>query len=212
MSIQTPRFLDNLERRYHRFGIENLGMYLVILQAFGFLAISAAPMVAYKFVFLPELFLRGEVWRMFTFVALPPTIDFWIIFALFFLYWIMQVLEQILGTFKTTLYLFLSLAISLIYSLATSYPLATFMFTEFTLVFAVVLHAPEEEIHLFGILPVKMWMLGVFNLFLVIYYFVLFSWLGRGFILATFANYFLFFGVHHYRQITGALRRRNWRA
>lgn len=212
MSIQTPRFIDNLERRFHKLGIENLGLMLVILQAFGFLAINSAPMVMLKFVFIPELFLHGEVWRAFTFVALPPTADFWIIFALFFLYWVMQILEQTWGPFKTTLYLFTGLALSLAYSLITGYPLVTFMFIQFTLVFAIATHHPEEEIHLMGLIPIRLWMLGIFYFFLMAYYFLVGGWLQRGYILVALSNYFLFFGTEHLYQIKTWMRRRNWRA
>jgi len=186
-------------------------MMLVILQGVGFLALKFAPLVILKFVFIPELFLRGEVWRALTFIALPPTVDIWIVFALMFLYWIMQILEQTWGPFKTTLYLFSGLILSLAYSFATGYPLTTFLYIEFSLVFAVAINYPQEEIHLMGIIPLRIWMLGLFYLLIVIYDFAMGGWLLRGYILTVFGSYFIFFGQHHFQELRNYLRRRNWR-
>ncbi|MFO1524531.1 MAG: hypothetical protein U1F16_01020 [Turneriella sp.] len=211
MSIQTPRFIDNLERRYHRFGIENLGMMLVILQGVGFLALNLAPQVAKKFVFNPDLFLRGEIWRAITFIAMPTSLGIWIVLALFFLYWVMQILEQTWGPFKTTLYLLVGLTLSLMYSIATGFTLETFLYIEYTLAFAVAINYPHEEMHIWGILPVRLWMLGLLYLIMVIYDFAMGGWLLRGYILTVFGSYFIFFGQHHFQELRNYLRRRNWR-
>jgi len=210
MSIQTPRFIDALERRYHRFGIENLGFALVILQACGFLAIKLEPAVFMKFIFLPKLFLQGEFWRIFTFLAMPLTDSLLIIIALLFLYGIFQTLEQTWGAFKTTLYFLIGVIASVAYSLATGFPIASIMYLEFTLVLAVASLHPMHEIYFWGILPMRMWMLGAFFLFLVVMDFIQGSALLRGYILVVFSNYFLFFGMHNIGQIRYRLKYGRW--
>lgn len=212
MSIQTPRFIDNLERRYHRFGIENLGFILVILQGCGFLAIQMQPKVFLKFIFIPDLFLQGEVWRLFTFLAMPLTNSILIIIALLFLYGIMQTLEQEWGSFKVTLYLLIGVVSSVAYSLITGFPITSIMYLEFTLVFAVAVMHPNQEMYLWGILPMRIWMLGAFFAFLLALDFVEGNIWKRGYILTVLSNYLLFFTKHHYEQIRIWRRHKHWRA
>jgi hypothetical protein len=212
MSIQTPRFIDNLERRYHRFGIENLGLILVVMQAFGFFAYQISPLAKLKFMLIPELVLRGEIWRVITFVSLPLSQDFWIIIVLFFLYSIMQIMEQSWGPFKTTLYFLVGLLLSVAYSLATGLAIDTFMPLEMSLFFAVAALYPTTKVLLFFFIPVPMWILAVFQALIILYLMLVSDWLQRGYYAVVYMNYFLFFGLHHYQQINAWRRRRNWRA
>lgn len=211
MSIQTPRFIDNLERRYYKLGIENLGLILVIMQAFGFLAFQISPEAGYKFALIPQLLLKGEIWRAITFVALPLSTGFWIIIVLFFLYSIMQIIEQTWGPFKTTLYFFLGLLLSVGYSVATGYPVTTFMPLEMSLFFAVAALYPTTEVLLFFFIPVPMWILAAFQAVIIVYIMIMSDWYTRGYYAVVYLNYFLFFGIHHYQQVQYWLRRRNWR-
>ncbi|MBX3720655.1 MAG: hypothetical protein KF713_02345 [Turneriella sp.] len=211
MSIQTPRFIDNLERRYYKLGIENLGLILVVMQAFGFLAFQISPEAAYKFALIPQLLLKGEIWRAVTFIALPLSTGFWIIIVLFFLYSIMQIIEQTWGPFKTTLYFFLGLLLSVAYSVLTGYPITTFMPLEMSLFFAVAALYPTTEVLLFFFLPVPMWILAAFQAVIIVYIMLMSDWYTRGYYAVVYLNYFLFFGLHHYQQVNYWLRRRNWR-
>lgn len=212
MSIQTPRFIDNLERRYHKFGIENLGLILVVMQAFGFLAFQISPMAREKFMLIPSLLLQGEIWRAITFVALPLSNGFWIIIVLFFIYWIMQIIEQTWGPFKTTLYFVIGLVLSVLYSIATGLAIDTFMPLEMSLFFAVAALYPRTQVLLFFIIPVPMWILAVFQALIVVYLLIVSDWIQRGYYAVVYMNYFLFFGLYHYTQIKNWLRRRSWRA
>ncbi len=210
MSIQTPRFIDNLERRYFRFGIENLGLILVVMQAFGFFAYQISPLAKMKFMLIPELLLRGEIWRAVTFIALPLSNDFWIIIVLFFIYSIMQIMEQAWGPFKTTLYFLIGLILSVVYSVATGLAIDTFMPLEMSLFFAVAALYPRNEVLLFFFIPVPLWVLAVFQALIIVYLMIVSNWVQRGYYAVVYMNYFLFFGLHHYGQIKAWSRRRNW--
>jgi len=211
MSIQTPRFIDSLERRFHKFGIENLGLILVVMQAFGFLAYQISPAAKAKFMLNPELLLKGEVWRAITFIALPLSHDFWIIIVLFFIYSIMQIIEQTWGPFKTTLYFLVGLGLSVVYSIATDLTIDTFMPLEMSLFFAVAALYPTTEVLLFFFIPVPMWILAAFQALIVIYLLISSDWVQRGYYTVVYMNYFLFFGLHHLGQLKTWLRRRQWR-
>ncbi|HRP68018.1 MAG TPA: hypothetical protein PLY93_00600 [Turneriella sp.] len=211
MSIQTPQFIDRLERKYYKLGIENLGLILVIMQAFGFLAFQISPDAGMKFALIPQLLLAGEIWRAITFIALPLSTGFWIIIVLFFLYWIMQIIEQAWGPFKTTLYFLMGLIFSIIYSIATGYPITTFMPLEMSLFFAVAALYPTTQVLLFFIIPVPLWILAAFQAVLVIIIMLSSDWLTRGYYAVVYLNYFLFFGLHHYKQLQQRMRRNTWR-
>ncbi|AFM11719.1 hypothetical protein [Turneriella parva] len=210
MSIQTPRFIDNLERKYYRFGIENLGLILVVMQAFGFFAYQISPLAKMKFMLIPELVMRGEIWRVITFIALPLSNDFWIIIVLFFIYSIMQIMEQAWGPFKTTLYFLIGLIMSVGYSLATGLAIDTFMPLEMSLFFAVAALYPRNEVLLFFFIPVPLWILAVFQALIIVYLMLVSNWIQRGYYAVVYLNYFLFFGLHHYGQYRAWSRRRNW--
>lgn len=213
MSIQTPRFIDNLERRFHKLGIENLGLILVVMQGFGFLANQISPAAVDKFAMHPGRFMQGEIWRAITFVSLPMnTSPLLIIIALFFLYSIMQIMEQTWGPFKTTLYFIIGLILSVLYSLATGLIINSFMPLEMSLFFAVAALYPTTEVLLFFFIPVPLWILAALWGAFVIYLMIISDWIQRGYYLVVYMNYFLFFGTEHLYQLKTWLRRRNWRA
>lgn len=210
MSIQTPRFIDNLERKYYRFGIENLGLILVVMQAFGFFAYQISPLAKMKFMLIPELVMRGEIWRVITFIALPLSDNFLIVIVLLFIYSIMQILERAWGPFKTTLYFLVGLIMSVIYSLATGLSIDTFMPLEMSLLFAVAALYPREEVLLFFFMPIPIWVLGALQALFIVYLMLVSNWIQRGYYAVVYLNYFLFFGLHHYGQYRAWSRRRNW--
>jgi len=142
---------------------------------------------------------------------IPLSTGFWIIIVLFFLYSIMQIIEQTWGPFKTTLYFFLGLLLSVAYSVLTGYPITTFMPLEMSLFFAVAALYPTTEVLLFFFIPVPMWILAAFQAVIIVYIMLMSDWYTRGYYAVVYLNYFLFFGLHHYQQVNYWLRRRNWR-
>src|SRR5208282_2071378 len=92
---QTPKWIDRLERLMPGLGIPNLALYLVGAQGLGFLLVLANPRALGLLVLDPYLVLHGELWRLITFLAVPPPLSpLWMVFALWFLYFIVTALEQ----------------------------------------------------------------------------------------------------------------------
>src|SRR5678815_1552066 len=97
--------LDKLERRFGFLSVPGL-----ILIVFCFTAL------VYVLVFLnwgfesfltldPTLILRGQVWRLVTYIFLPQTFSpLWMLLALWFLWFIGEGLERAWGPFRLTLY------------------------------------------------------------------------------------------------------------
>ena len=75
------RWIDRMERRFGRYAIPNLMYYVIILYALGFVVQVMSPGLYYEYLALDAAaILRGEVWRIFTFIIQPPTGSFLFIF------------------------------------------------------------------------------------------------------------------------------------
>src|SRR5687768_16764729 len=102
--------LDRLERRLGRFAIPNLTLLLIAGQVALYVAWFLPQGISLDRIALdPAKILRGEVWRLVTFLFMPPTTDI-IIFALFYFllfHLFGTTLEHQWGTFKYNLFLFI---------------------------------------------------------------------------------------------------------
>jgi hypothetical protein len=99
---QSPRWLDRLERVLGWLAIPNIAVIFVTLQALGFLMLSSDPIWLTRLALVPEMVSAGEYWRLVTFLALPVSMSLlWVIFSLWFLYFILNMIENEWGAFKT---------------------------------------------------------------------------------------------------------------
>ena len=123
---QTPKWIDWLDRRLPGFGIPNLALYLVGIQACGYLLTLANPNSIFLLMLDPSLVLKGEVWRLVTFLAVPPQLSpLWIVFALYFLYFIVNGIEEEWGEFRTTLYVLVAVLLTIAFSFAFGWPIVS---------------------------------------------------------------------------------------
>lgn len=212
-----PRWLDALEKRFPWFQIPNIGVYIVILQSFGFLLAMMRPdlNIAQRLALNPVLIAQGEFWRLFTFIAIPLSTSFWMIFVLWFLFFIFNALESRWGSFKLTFYLVLAIFLSIIFAFVFNVSITSFGEIETTLFLAVAVLFPEYEILLFLIIPVKMKWLGIISGAFLVFQFFFSDWLGRLYLLTVFANYILFFAGYHIYWIKQRYRsyqfKKQWR-
>ena len=95
------RFLARLERRFGRWAIPNLTWYLVGLGGLVFALDLARPGFTSLLMLDPELVLRGQVWRLITYLFIPPEASVvFILFALYFTWLFGTSLESEWGAFK----------------------------------------------------------------------------------------------------------------
>ena len=103
------KFIDKLERKFGRFGIPNLTIYMIVCYVIGYALMIVNPGILNWLSLEPAYILRGQVWRLVTWVLYPPSTASVLWFAiaiLLFYYPIGTSLERTLGTFKYTLYIF----------------------------------------------------------------------------------------------------------
>ncbi len=101
--------VDRFCARHPRFGIPRLMLYIAVGNVIVFLLqmlTSAKNPFALSFLaFQFSGLLRGEIWRLVTFVFFPPDSNpFFLLITLYFYYWIGSVLEREWGTGRFTIY------------------------------------------------------------------------------------------------------------
>src|ERR1700736_6313320 len=102
--------LDRLEKKLGRFAIPNVTLFLVVLQGLTFVRMLVQPPqnagIIERLLLIPEKVMHGEVWRLVSFIFLPPaTNPVFAFFGLYFLYLMGTALEGYWGTFRYNLYL-----------------------------------------------------------------------------------------------------------
>ncbi len=188
------KWLNKLERKYGRYAISGLMKYIVAANLAVFLLEVINPGLEANLMLIPQAVMAGQVWRLVTFILIPPaTSAFWILFTLYFYYIIGMGLEQAWGSFKFNIYYLVGMIATIIVSLIGGSP-ATGVFINLTLFLAFASIYPNHEVLLFFILPVKVKYLGILNAVLLAQQFIMGGIGIKLMILASLANYFIFFG------------------
>ena len=100
-------FLVKLERKFGKYAIRNLPLYLVICYAFGYLMNLFKPEWIYVVNLNPYAILHGQVWRLFTWILVPEETNiFFVIIVLYFYYSLGRTLERTWGSFLFNFYFF----------------------------------------------------------------------------------------------------------
>lgn len=187
----------DLERRLRRYTISNLMKYIVIGQGIVYLLLYIWPSVGYPLYSMITLnraaLLRGQIWRLVTFVFAPPSSSpLFIIFALYFYYMIGMGLEARWGKVKLNLYYLVGMLATIIACLITGFAGNTFL--NLSLFFAYAALYPDEQVLLFMILPIKMKYLAVADAALYLYQFIVGGASTRLTIVLCLLNVILFLG------------------
>ncbi len=108
-------FLNKWERKWGKYAIPNITMYLIICYAFGYMLQWVKSPVLGLLTLDPYAILHGQVWRLVTWIIVPPSgFDFFTLIMLYFYYSIGRSLEYAWGTFRYNVYLFSGLLFTVI--------------------------------------------------------------------------------------------------
>ncbi|MCI8282829.1 MAG: rhomboid family intramembrane serine protease [Lachnospiraceae bacterium] len=100
-------FLNKLERKLGRYAISNLTLYIIGTYILGYLLQFFAGNLIEFFYLDPYLILHGQVWRLVTWLFVPPwQFSILILITLWFYYSIGNTLERSWGTFRYNFYIF----------------------------------------------------------------------------------------------------------
>lgn len=109
------KFLSKLERKYGRYAIHNLSLYLIIGYVVGYFISLVMPELMAYLTLDPYAILHGQVWRLVTWVLMPPSsLGIFTIIMLFFYYSLGTTLEKTWGAFRYNVFIFSGILFSII--------------------------------------------------------------------------------------------------
>ena len=208
----------NLERRLRRWAISDLMKYIAIGQGIVYILMYVWPSlgnIVYSMITLARgALMRGQIWRLVTFVLVPPNSSpLFALFALYFYYMIGSSLEHRWGKVRFNLYYGVGMICAWLACLITGYASNTYL--NLSLFFAFAAIFPNEEVYLFGILPIKMKYLALVDLLIYAQQFITGGASARVTIVLCLLNVILFLGgdlLHTFRRESQYWKtRRNFR-
>ena len=213
--ILKPDLLKKLERKFGRLAIPNL--MLIVVGAMGvvfvmnmLISLSAGQSIYSMLAFSKSLIKEGQIWRIFTFLFLPPSSN--ILFALIglYFYWMIgSTLENEWGSFGFTVFYLLGAIGAIISGFITGY--ATNEYLNLSLFLAFALLNPDYTVLVFFIIPVKMKWLALIDGIGILISLVTTSWSGRLAILMALVNLLIFFTPTLITRIKQAYGRWKWK-
>ena len=202
--------LDKIERKTRWLAIPNLMFLLSGMMLATYLLQFALPEEnIYSYLYLNwDLIRAGEVWRVLSFLILPPMSSrIFILFSLYFYCLIGNGLERQWGTSRLTLFYLTGVVFAIIGSLFTGY--ATNEYLNLSLFFAFVALFPKFEILVFFVLPIEVRFLALLDAVYFVYALIVSPWPERIAILLSVFNILIFFWNDIYRTIK--LRSSTWK-
>ena len=211
-------YLNKLERKIGKYAIPNLSLWLVVTYALGYLMMYMTPGIISYLMLEPAMVLRGQVWRLVTWVLIPPStgnIFFYIIMIMLY-YSLGTALERTWGTFRFNVYIFGGLIFTVIgafvaygflsmtggLTIGIGYYVTTY-YINMAIFLAFAVCFPDMQILLWFIIPVRMkWMAYVYAA-LTIYDFVVSGAVGRISIVAALLNFLIFnLSTRNYQRVS----------
>ena len=146
-----------------RLGIPGLMRYIVGANAVIYLLSLFARGGSLNFLCMdPASVLRGELWRIVTYVLLPTNGGIFLVISLFFYYWLGESLERLWGSTKFTVYYVSGTLLTALASLLAhlidgiSVPIYGAVYVNTALFLAFALNYPDAMVNIYFIIPVKM--------------------------------------------------------
>lgn len=199
--------LDALEKKFRRLAIPNLTLYLIVGQAIFFLVLVSHKNLYPRMILFPQAVLDGQWWRLLTFAFMPPRMNVaWAAVELYMLYIMGSALETNWGAFRYNLYLLIGYLATLAVTFSVPGMIATNMYWLGSILLAFAVLYPDFQILLFFIIPMKAKWIALATWLLYGYSMVTGTTMVRMLILASVANYALFFGGDIIRKIRGTHR------
>ena len=189
-------WLDKLERKFGRYAIPNLTVYLLAGYVIGFAVYYLAPNLLRYLTLEPYYILHGQIWRIISWVLIPPTGSLFSLFFLVLLYYSLgTALERTWGTFRYNVYIFSGILFTavgafILYGVSSllgvqslglwttvngyiTYPtMFSTYYVNMSIFLAYAATFPDYEVLLFFILPIKVKFLGIIYGAMLVYQFI----------------------------------------
>lgn len=189
-------FMTKLERKYGKFAISNLTVILIVCFILGYFIQIFQPSAIEIINLNPEKIMQGQVWRLLTWILMPPrSLSVWIIITLMFYFHIGRTLENVWGDFRYTLYILSGIiftdigvvgtylvmklcglddfaSLFALYSDTSTYYLCMSMYLAYAFMF------PDRQVLLYFIIPIKIKWIGYLYIAYIVYDVLVFGYIG----------------------------------
>ena len=196
-------WLDKMERRFGRYAIRNLTMYLLAGYAIGYLLSFTMPQLLTYFTLEPALILKGQVWRLLSWVIIPPNDNIiFVIFMMLLYYSLGNTLESYWGAFRYNVYIFSGILFTVIGAFIVNGliggitgfgSLYSTYYINMSIFLACASIMPDYQLLLYGISPIKMKWLAILDVVLLAVDAVQGGLIIRIVIIASLLNFIIFF-------------------
>lgn len=202
------KLFNKLERKFGRFGIPHLTNYIIGCYILGYvIALMRSDFLSYL-TLEPAWILRGQIWRLITWVLIPPeSLSVFTIIMLLFYYSLGTTLERTWGTFRYTLYIFSGLIFTILGAFFLYFIMGgnvtgignffSTYYVSMSIFLAFAVSYPNMRVLLYFVIPIKMkWMAFVYAAMIL---YDIFNYVRMGLwpmavpIVASLLNFVIFF-------------------
>ena len=202
------KLFNKLERKFGRFGIPHLTNYIIGCYILGYvIALMRSDFLSYL-TLEPAWILRGQIWRLITWVLIPPeSLSVFTIIMLLFYYSLGTTLERTWGTFRYTLYIFSGLIFTILGAFFLYFIMGgnvtgignffSTYYVSMSIFLAFAVSYPDMRVLLYFVIPIKMkWMAFVYAAMIL---YDIFNYVRMGLwpmavpIVASLLNFVIFF-------------------
>lgn len=211
--------MSQFEKKYGKYAIRNLSVVLVCCYAVGYVLQFIIPWIAIYLSLDPYAILHGQVWRLVTWILIPPD-DSNIFLTLLMLYFYCSIgttLERTWGTYRYNVYIFSGILFTIIGSFlmmgcsylfmkeemissggaelffrAGSLYFSTF-YINMSIFLAFAATFPDVSVLLMFIIPIKVKWLGVVYAVMLLFSFLQGGFFAKFVILSSLLNFIVFF-------------------
>ena len=184
--------IDKFCAKHPRFGIPNLAMYVAIGQvAVGILDLIMRGRLTAAMTFYSPYILRGEVWRLITFILVPSASNpFWLLLGCYVTFWTGQMLEREWGTAKFSLFYLCGVLWSIVGGMVLGSASIYYIHLSFFLVIATMYS--EMQVLFMFVVPMKMKWLALLDVALILLDGLQYGLIVVLWAVPSFINYFIF--------------------
>ncbi len=203
--------MDGLERRLGFLAVPGLPGLLSAMTAAAYLLSASKPEFVSALALDPDALLRGQIWRVVTFLIVPPQLSLlWMLLWLAMIFAVVSALESAWGEFKLTMFIAIGAMMSTAAALLTGAsgdngPVHLANFLAFARL------APDREVLVMFVIPVKLRWVAAAAAALTAIQLLSGDTAARARLLAGLSAYLLYFGPGHWRDMKLAWRRRGLR-
>jgi hypothetical protein len=188
------RFLDKLEKKFGRYAPANVTVYLIAGQTLFYVMFMTGRIDRSVTWLAAGLLMRGEWWRLATFVFDPPISNPLFAFFAWYLFYLMgSALEAQWGEFRYIVFLLVGYLLTVAVSFLAPAAIVSNVFIGGSVFLAFAFLYPDFTLNIFFVLPVRIKWLALLTWLGYGYQLLFGGWHTRLLVLASTCNFLLFF-------------------